>query len=49
MAEFLDLKDNFFNIYDTCPHDNIKVLDINVSCLIQILMGSDECYVMNIL
>ena len=48
MAEFLDFKDDFFNMYDTYPYDNFKVLDINILCLILIVMGCNECYVMNI-
>ena len=48
MAEFWDFNDIFFNIYDEYPYDDIKVLDINVSYLILILMDSNECSVVDI-
>ena len=45
MAEFFDFNDNFFNIYDGINYDDIKVLGMNVLCLILILIDSTECYV----
>ena len=47
MAQFLDYKEDFLNIFSKYVYANIKVLDMNTLSLILTLMGLNECYVMH--